>query len=76
MRGNYKACIVLQSAAKLQFRGEFAKVRKTRKVPGQSVVRLTLVPAFNRARADAMMQGTDGSTLEKSEVRAHMRSMV
>ena len=31
VRGNYKVCIVLQSAAKLQFRGEFTKVRKTTK---------------------------------------------
>ena len=60
-RGNYN------------FGGTLQKCTKRRKVPGQSVVRLTLVL---QSRADAMMQGTDGSTLEKSEVRALMRSIV
>ena len=55
------------------FAGNLQKCAKRRKVPGQSVVRLTLVL---QSRADAMMQGTDGSTLEKSEVRALMRSIV
>ena len=50
---------------------EFAKCGNDgKRVPGQSVVRLTLV--LKSRRDDA---GTDGSTLEKSEVRALMRSI-
>jgi hypothetical protein len=67
VRGNYKVRGNYSFARNLQ------KCAKRRKVPGQSVVRLTLVL---QSRADAMMQGTDGSTLEKSEVRALMRSIV
>ena len=63
----------LQSAGNYSFARNLQKCAKRRKVPGQSVVRLTLVL---QSRADAMMQGTDGSTLEKSEVRALMRSIV
>jgi hypothetical protein len=63
----------LQSAAKLQFREEFAKVRKTTKSSWSICGTIDSRP---QSRTDAMMQGTDGSTLEKSEVRALMRSIV
>ena len=63
----------LQSAAKLQFRGEFTKERRT--TTSSWSIRGT-IDSRPQSRANAMMQGTDESTLEKSEVRALMRSIV